>query len=67
MFKRKPKELVETKKVNKMLNEILQTASTMNQVGSGWAICLTAIPTHCILNIAQKYGFLKENENETII
>lgn len=63
MFKRKPKELVETQKVNKMLNEILQTASTMTQFGGGWAKCLNAIPTDCVLTIAQKYGFLKENEN----
>lgn len=61
MFKRKPQELVERQKVNKMLNEILQTAIVMIQIGDGWASSyVNAIPTDCILNIAQKYGFLKE-------
>lgn len=64
MFKRKPKKLVEIKKVNKMLNEILKTERCMVQSSNGWAMCGGAIPTNCVLHIAQKYGFLKEKEDE---
>lgn len=59
MFKRKPKELVEIKKVNKMLNEILKTERCMTQGGDYYTMCLSAIPTSNVLDIAYKYGFLK--------
>jgi hypothetical protein len=59
MFKRKPKELVEVKKVNKMLNAILDTERTMTQGGDYYTMCCSAIPTSNVLEIARKYGFLK--------
>jgi len=60
MFKRKPKELVEIKKVNKMLNEILKTERGMVESGDCFTAYISAIPTSCVTNIARKYGFLKE-------
>ena len=60
MFKRKPKELVEIKKVNKMLKEILKAERTMTQSGTYYTMCCSAIPTSRVWEIAQKHGFLKE-------
>lgn len=62
MFKRKSKELVKVKKVNKMLNEILKSDQVMTRSGGGFTWCGSAIPTTCVENIARKYGFLKEKK-----
>ena len=60
MFKRKSKELVEIKKVNKMLEKILETERCISQSSGCYTMVMSVVPTSDVWEIARKYGFLKE-------